>query len=215
MYAHQTVTAAHRRCHTAQPICFRFQALSCVSKNVNKVAVPPPILITPSNPHSATMDENDFDQILQTDFHPNVHTADHHHLHLVEEEEDHHAQDVVPLVNDVDVGVEIKQSQQNMEDVIDPTLHEPEEEEPPIISPPVKRLPRDPESHLSPDEKKRIQREQNRMAAIRSRRKKQGQLCVQCNFCFEELDVADCVSEACWKGMSKRYSERTRGFGLD
>lgn len=123
------------------------------------------------------MDEHDFDQILQTDFHPNVHTADHHHLRLDDDRADDHADAAEGNDQQPQAAVE--------EAAIDPALHDsspvefPPESPPETLPPGVKGI-QQPKSisSMSVEERKQRQRDQNRLAARRARKKKQGALYV-------------------------------------
>lgn len=140
------------------------------------------------------MDENDFDQILQTDFHPNTAPSLAHHHH--EQDDDAHMLD--PVVQEG--------QQQHADDDVNP--QKPTDTEvhydlsaaaAGLDSSSIGPLPGSPDSRSQHDQdfdhelgqgssststaadKKRKQRELNRLAATRSRRKKQGELCVLSN----------------------------------
>lgn len=126
------------------------------------------------------MDEHDFDQILQTDFHPNTAPAPEHHVHVqpmqdvqVHEHEGIHEHDVNQYINP-------NEEDEHGDIIIESAFHDSsalDRPEPELPSPLRKGRDRsDSDPSLTAGEKKRKQRELNRLAASRSRKKKHGEL---------------------------------------
>jgi len=156
------------------------------------------------------MDENDFDQILQTDFHPNTAPpppTEHQHLHDHAQQLEHeHGQSQVEEQQQQEEGeqgpqedqelVEDSEQFQHQQDPVNDTTHElllspiPGEQHdraesqgstsyqrPPIsfdYEPISGEQSPNAEKPSAPQDKKAIQRELNRLAALRSREKKKG-----------------------------------------
>ena len=152
--------------------------------------------------HSGVMDEHDFDQILQTDFHPNTAPPAEHHSQVQQQQDQ--AQQVEASQREIEVA--------NVQHVDDTRAREDKPEEYTLEH--VQQL--EPEHDLSATDryesgspharpqsvgregsgsdvnltvadKKRRQKELNRLAASRSRKKKQGELYV-----LYVLSVPDC-----------------------
>jgi hypothetical protein len=154
------------------------------------------------------MDENDFDQILQTDFHPNTAppptTTEHQHLHdheqqqqqEQEEDQQHEHELLHEGEQDQQEGLEqLEQSEQfqhqpdtvnDHEILLSPIPSESHNradsqgstyQRSPIsfdYGPTDGRKDQSAESDPAPKDKKAVQRELNRLAALRSREKKRG-----------------------------------------
>jgi hypothetical protein len=138
-------------------------------KKRQTIDFPHPYHSSPNPPHPAVMDEHDFDQILQTDFHPNTAPPP----HLTEPPSAQHQQE-----HDTQTQ-ELSQSQ-DVEDSIDPYdaqqqafLHDSDDRYE-SQSPQQREREKVPTASLDAVDKKQRQREQNRVAALRSRSKKNG-----------------------------------------
>lgn len=126
------------------------------------------------------MDEHDFDQILQTDFHPNTAPpAEHHTPVQVQVQPVQEVSEDVSLDNATTEGA--KPEEYTLEHVQlehdSSAINRLESGSPlPQPSQSVDREGSASDANLTAGEKKRKQRELNRLAASRSRRKKQGEL---------------------------------------
>lgn len=137
------------------------------------------------------MDEHDFDQILHTDFHPNTAPRAEHHIQVqqvqqepepepVQEQEvhEHVHHDDPPFQQDEPVEYTLDHVQlEHDSSAIDRF----ESGSPNPLQSPTQSGGRNgskSDTHLTAAEKKRKQRELNRLAASRSRKKKQGELYV-------------------------------------